>query len=150
MTKHSYVEGSGGLDKLVPGGWVERPEDASIWLRIYTWLFVPHATLADSIRGWLPQPDEPADFLDFGALILFGFGTVKDFKVPVQTIDLYSQESGQTVLAVNVGERTLPSATYIFLAAPYGKDGTPGRGAAHTMTAAASVRPSRQLSVSVA
>lgn len=126
MTKHTYVEGSGGFDKLVPGDWFEHPEDSSIWLRIYTCLFVPHATLADSIRSWLPQPDEPADFLDFGAPILFGFGTVKDFKVPVQTIDLYSQESGQTVLAVNVGERTLPAATYIFLATPYRKDGTLG------------------------
>jgi hypothetical protein len=126
MSPHTYVENSGRLESLIPPQWFARLEDSSIWLRLYTCLFVPRVQLAEAVRGWLPSPDDPAHFLDLGVPILFGWGAVSELKVPVVSMDLYSVESGQAVLHANVEMKPLPQANYIFLATPFRKDGAPG------------------------
>lgn len=122
MSNHMYVEGRGGLHKLIPTSWFTNVEDSSIWLRLYSCVFVPHDQIAERVRGWLSE----GDLLAHGGPILFGFGTFKDFKVPSTTMDLATAESGQLRMFVKVDEKALPSAPYIILAAPFRRDGADG------------------------
>lgn len=124
--RHAYREGTGGLKSLVPPEWFQHPEDSSIWLRLYTCLFIPRAKWRKAVQQFLPELDDGQQFLDLGERLLFGFSTVKDMKVPVSSFQMFAQESGETMINVKMDQKELPHADYTLLAVPFKVDGRNG------------------------
>jgi len=119
-------EVTGGIEALIPPEWFSDRANSSIWMRIHTCLFTPLDAVTDAFAQW----EHGAHALPLGAPTMLAIGTVRDFKAPVQAVDIYSQVSGQVVVALNVSEKVLPDAIFVFLATPFAVDGVIGKEAA--------------------
>ena len=115
---------TGTITGLIPPEWFTRPEDSSIWLRIYTCLFAPLPHLTESMLKW---PGVSAGVsLKLGAPTAMAWGTVSGFNLQLKNIDIYSKTTGQVVLDLHLAEKVLPDAIYAFVATPFRTDGAAG------------------------
>lgn len=126
MSKDNIKKISGSLDGLIPHDWFKDRAKSSIWLRIYTCLFVPREKFLELLEDILSRLNDATDSLPVHQKMLFAGGTITGMKIPVATMEMYSLESGQLKMSIKSDQKELPDTTYIFLGVPYCVDGTPG------------------------
>ena len=117
---------SGGLTAFALDEWFEDRETSSVWLRIYTSLFVPHDDFQSTVESFLPDLEQDQRFLALGRPILFACGRVQDLKVPTTQFDMFALPTGELMVKLKADQKELPDTNYIFLATPFRVDGEPG------------------------
>jgi hypothetical protein len=114
------------LSALAPVEWFTKPNESSVWLRIYTCLFIPHDDFAKALTSMFGVPREGSIAVRLGGRLIYAFGRANDIIVPQSTFDITSADSGQLQIAVKIDSKELPDTPSVFLATPYRTDGNPG------------------------
>lgn len=126
MKKAIPTPKAGNLADLRDDRWFSERNESSIWIRIFTSLFIPHEKFFEAIGELIPDLDgEPKLFL-LDPPVLLGVGTIEKMKVPETNPQVYSSPTGQLIINLKVEDRELPQTTYTFLSTPHRIDGQPG------------------------
>jgi hypothetical protein len=115
---------TGGLHHLCMKNWFTDATTSSLWVRIYTALFMPRDHFTEVTQQFSQSLFSGGPFLAPNDRIMIGFGTARDVKVPFAVHDMFADETGRLNLKFNVQDKVLVDTTYIFLSTPYRIDGT--------------------------
>lgn len=88
-----FIERSGNLTSLVPPEWFTDLESSSIWLRLYTALFIPHAKFKAVVETFVSRIDKSQPLLAFQERTFIGWGTLKGMKIPIMAATMFAEES---------------------------------------------------------
>ncbi len=116
---------TGNLATLIPRNWFADWEHSSVWVRIYTSLFIPHSVFIETASAFL-DASTSSSLESPTECVLIAFGHIDGMKMPAMTTELFAEESGKTRVSVKVNEKELPRTNYVFLYAPFEVDGKPG------------------------
>ena len=117
---------SGFLTTFAPNEWFTNRIESSVWLRLYTSLFISQDDFQDAVEDFLPDPESDEQFLALESPILFACGRAKEFKVPTTEFEMFAQPSGELMIKIKADQKELADANRIFLATPFRVDGEPG------------------------